>query len=62
MRNLEQGILHFLKGEDGLASVEYAVLLALIVMFCIGSLNSLGLKVGNTFSNVAGKLQVPTGS
>ena len=62
MPNLGQSILHFLQGEDGLASVEYAVLLALIVMFCVGSLNSLGLKVGNTFSTVASKLQVPAGS
>jgi pilus assembly protein Flp/PilA len=62
VKNLGQSILHFLKGEDGLASVEYAVLLALIVMFCIGSLNSLGLKVDNTFSTVASKLHVPSGS
>ena len=37
-------------------------MLALIVMAGIGSLNSLGLKVGNTFSTVASKLHVPTGS
>ena len=37
-------------------------MLALIVMVCIGSLNTLGLHVGNTFTTVAGKLHVPTGS
>ena len=62
MRYLEQSLLHFLKSEDGPAPVEVAVMLALIVMVAIGSLNSLGLQVGNTFSNVASKLKLPTGS
>jgi len=31
-------------------------------MVCIGSMNSLGLKVGNTFNTVASKLVVPHGS
>jgi pilus assembly protein Flp/PilA len=50
--------VHFIRNEDGPAAVEYAVLLALIVMVGIGSLNTLGLKVGTTFSNVASKLTV----
>ncbi len=62
MRYLEQSFIRFLKEEDGPAAVEVAVMLALIVMVCIGSLNSLGLKVGNTFSTVASKLHLPTGS
>ena len=62
MRYLEQSLIRFLKEEDGPAAVEVAVMLALIVMVCIGSLNSLGLNVGNTFSTVACKLHVPTGS
>ena len=62
MRHLDSMLLRFLHDEDGPTSVEYAVLLALLVMVCIGSLNSLGLKVGNTFSTVAGRLTVPGGS
>ena len=62
MPHFEQTVLRFLRSEDGPTTVEYAVLLALIVMVCIGSLNSLGLKVGNTFGTVAGKLTVPHGS
>jgi pilus assembly protein Flp/PilA len=50
--------LHFIREEDGPAAVEYAVMMALIVMVCIGALNSLGAKVGTTFSNVASHLHV----
>jgi pilus assembly protein Flp/PilA len=50
--------VHFLRDEDGPAAVEYAVLMALIIMVCIGSLNTLGAKVGTTFSTVAAKLVV----
>ncbi|HVS39027.1 MAG TPA: Flp family type IVb pilin [Gemmataceae bacterium] len=62
MHHLEQRLVDFLRNEDGPAPVEVAVLLALVVMVGIGSLNSLGLKVGNTFSTVASKLTVPGGS
>ena len=58
MPDLYSCIVHFIRNEDGPAAVEYAVLLALIVMVCIGSLNTLGLEVGTTFSNVASKLHV----
>ncbi len=62
MQYLQERLIHFLKSEDGPAPVEVAIMLALLVMVCIGSMNSLGLKVGNTFSTVASKLVVPTGS
>ncbi len=58
MRQLYSITLRFILDEDGPAAVEYAVLLALIVMVCIGSLNTLGLKVGSTFTNVASHLHV----
>jgi pilus assembly protein Flp/PilA len=62
MSQLQQSVLNFLKNEDGPAAVEYAVLLAVIMMFCIGAANSLGANVGSTFSTVASKLHVPGGS
>ncbi len=58
MRYLYPITLRFIREEDGPAAVEYAVLLALIVMVCIGSLNTLGLKVGDTFSKVSSHLHV----
>ena len=62
MQRLEQSIVQFLKSEDGPAPVEVAVMMALIVMVCIGTLNTLGADVGGTFNTVASKLKVPTGS
>jgi pilus assembly protein Flp/PilA len=43
----------FLRREDGPTAVEYAVMLALIIVVCIGSITLLGKNANNTFSNVA---------
>ncbi len=42
----------FLKSEDGPTATEYAVMLALIIVVCIGAITALGGKVSTTFSNV----------
>jgi pilus assembly protein Flp/PilA len=43
----------FLENEDGPTAVEYAVMLALIVVVCITAITTLGNNANNTFSNVA---------
>ena len=43
----------FLKNEDGPTAVEYAVMLALIIVVCVASITTLGSNAKNTFSNVA---------
>jgi pilus assembly protein Flp/PilA len=43
----------FLRDEDGPTAVEYAVMLALIVVVCIAAISTLGSNASNTFSNVA---------
>jgi pilus assembly protein Flp/PilA len=43
----------FVKAEDGPIAVEYAVMLALIIVVCIGAVTTLGSKAQQTFSNVA---------
>ena len=50
----------FLTSEDGPTAVEYAVMLALIIVVCIGTITALGSKVDATFSNVT--TAIPTGS
>jgi len=45
-------IRSFLASEDGPTAVEYAVMLALIVVVCIGILQSLGTSMSGTFSSV----------
>lgn len=46
-------IREFLRAEDGPTAVEYAVMLALIVVVCIGAITALGSNANKVFSNVA---------
>jgi pilus assembly protein Flp/PilA len=41
------------KSEDGPTAVEYAVMLALIVVVCITAITTLGNNSNKVFSNVA---------
>jgi pilus assembly protein Flp/PilA len=54
MRNLTQLLVDFLKREDGPTAVEYAVMLALIIVVCIGTVTTLGGNANKTFNSVAG--------
>ena len=51
----------FLKREDGPTAVEYAVMLALIIVVCITAITALGTNANKTFTNVSDKLAA-TGS
>jgi pilus assembly protein Flp/PilA len=41
----------FLRDEDGPTAVEYAVMLALIIVVCITAITTLGVNANQTFSN-----------
>ena len=56
MRKLGQLALNFLKNEDGPTAVEYAVMLALIIVVCITAISALGSNASNTFSYVGNKV------
>jgi pilus assembly protein Flp/PilA len=43
----------FLKREDGPTAVEYAVMLALIIVVCIAAITSLGTNANATFTSVS---------
>jgi pilus assembly protein Flp/PilA len=62
MRKLTQKFVSFLKKEDGPTAVEYAVMLALIIVVCIAAITTLGSNANNTFSNVAAKATPAGGS
>jgi pilus assembly protein Flp/PilA len=47
-------IRQFLISEDGPTAVEYAVMLALILIACITVVTTLGQNVSSTFSQVGG--------
>jgi pilus assembly protein Flp/PilA len=52
MQNALVSVKRFLTSEDGPTAVEYAVMLALILVACITIITSLGTSVSNTFSKV----------
>jgi pilus assembly protein Flp/PilA len=52
MRNLMTRVQRFLASEDGPTAVEYAVMLALILVACITIVTTLGHSISNTFSSV----------
>jgi pilus assembly protein Flp/PilA len=43
----------FFRDEDGPTAVEYAVMLALIIVVCILAITALGTNANKVFSNVA---------
>jgi pilus assembly protein Flp/PilA len=51
--NLLQSVKHFLVSEDGPTAVEYAVMLALIIVVCITAITALGTNANKTFTNVS---------
>jgi pilus assembly protein Flp/PilA len=50
-------IKNFLKEEDGPTAVEYAVMLALIIVVCIVAVRNIGTSASSTFQNVATNIQ-----
>lgn len=53
MRSYADPILNFLEAEDGPTAVEYAVMLALIVVVCITAIGTLGTNANKVFANAA---------
>lgn len=61
-KTLIQKVQRFLVSEDGPTAVEYAVMLALIVIVCLTAIRSIGTNASTTFTNVAGQLSGGGGS
>ena len=53
MSLLTKKFVEFLKKEDGPTAVEYAVMLALIIVVCIAAITTLGSNSNETFGNVS---------
>ncbi len=51
-----QSVVSFLKDESGPTAVEYAVMLALILVVCITAITTLGSNANNTFTYVAAQV------
>jgi pilus assembly protein Flp/PilA len=52
MSKFVQKVADFLKREDGPTAVEYAVMLALIIVVCITAITALGSNANKTFTSV----------
>jgi pilus assembly protein Flp/PilA len=52
MAALGRCVAEFLEREDGPTAVEYGVMLALIIVVCIGAIATLGSNANTTFSVV----------
>ena len=53
MKSLAQKVHRFLVSEDGPTAVEYAVMLALIIIVCLTAISSLGTATKDTFNEVS---------
>jgi pilus assembly protein Flp/PilA len=49
-------VKNFLAREDGPTAVEYAVMLALIIVVCLVAITALGTNANATFTNVSNSI------
>jgi len=48
--------VEFMKEEDGPTAVEYAVMLALIVVVCLGAIGTIGTNANTQFETISTSL------
>jgi pilus assembly protein Flp/PilA len=56
MKNFAASVKHFLISEDGPTAVEYAVMLALIIVVCLTAVKAVGTNANNKFTVVKNAL------
>jgi pilus assembly protein Flp/PilA len=52
MKNFAKCVKTFLQSEDGPTAVEYAVMLALIVIVCLTAIQAIGTNANSKFEEV----------
>ena len=57
MKSLAKKVQRFLVSEDGPTAVEYAVMLALIVIVCLAAIQAIGTNASATFQEVADQIE-----
>ena len=62
MQNLLTKVQNFLKSEDGPTAVEYAIMLALIVIVCLTAIQAVGTNTNSTFERIASEIEAGNGS
>lgn len=56
MKKFANSIKKFMVSEDGPTAVEYAVMLALIIVVCLAGVSAVGTKANSKFNSIAGNL------
>ena len=62
MHRFAKSVVNFLRREDGPTAVEYAVMLALIIVVCIAAITYVGTNANATFNTVGSQLGNASGS
>jgi pilus assembly protein Flp/PilA len=57
VKNFTNHVVRFLKDESGPTAVEYAIMLALIVIVCIGTIANVGTQANARFNVIANTLR-----
>jgi pilus assembly protein Flp/PilA len=57
MKSLALKMRRFLVSEDGPTAVEYAVMLALIIIVCLAAITTIGTQASTSFNRVGASLQ-----
>ena len=53
MKNIISKVQRFIESEDGPTAVEYAIMLALIVIVCITAIQNIGTQANTAFNTIA---------
>ncbi|QDS90775.1 Flp/Fap pilin component [Rosistilla ulvae] len=56
MKKFTEKVVNFLKEEDGPTAVEYAVMMALIIVVCLSTVKTIGTKANSQFTKIANNL------
>ena len=56
VQSMSRSLVKFLKTEDGPTAVEYAVMLALIIVVCLTAISTLGNNANSTFGTVGNSI------
>jgi pilus assembly protein Flp/PilA len=56
MKSMTQAVRRFLISDAGPTAVEYAVMLALIVIVCVAAISLVGTKTSSAFNHMANSL------
>lgn len=61
MKKFVNSIVEFVRNEDGPTAVEYAVMLALIIVVCITAITAIGTNANATFGEVGRTMATTAG-